>query len=169
MRNEAEVEVITSHACEVKLELLQLLNVNTLLSLVWLCCLSVNLILARVPELCPLFHGSWLVLWLEQLPLCSLTLWTWCGPGWQSPPKKCKLLSVGDKRDTRAKTWWIRRLNSALVLPQVHQHHARFYADLSRGRREDTIQRLHSHYPGCYPICRDHVLHIRDPQEAPHR
>lgn len=52
---------------------------------------------------------------------------------------------------------------------QVQQHHACLCADLPGGRCEDPLQRLHPHYPGCHPICRDHIFHIWDPQKAPHR
>lgn len=48
-----------------------------------------------VSEPCLLFHASWLVLWLALLRLCWPTLWTWCEPGWQSQPKKCKQLPGG--------------------------------------------------------------------------
>lgn len=141
-----------------------------------------------VSEPCLLFHASWLVLWLAPLRLCWPTLWTWCEPGWQSQPKKCKQLPGGPLSQIHHLCVWAPLLSlydssrfdwslrvTAVMLPvrffsgQVQQHHSCLCADLPRGRCEDPLQRLRSHYPGCHPLCRDHIFHIRDPQEATHR
>lgn len=41
-------------------------------------------------EPCLLSHASWPDLWPAPLLQCWPTPWTWCEPGWQSQPKKCK-------------------------------------------------------------------------------
>lgn len=148
-----------------------------------------------VSEPCLLSHASWPVLWPAPLRRCLPTLWTWWEPGWQSQPKKCKrlllctrgspshrftmraLVSLLSWYDLSCFDWSLRCtavtqtvwLGFGLFSGQVQQHHACLCADLPRGRCEDPLQRLHSHYPGCHPICRDHIFHIWDPQKATHR
>lgn len=158
-----------------------------------------------VLEPCLLSHASWLVLWPAPLLRCSPTLWTWCEPGWQSQPKKCKhillctsgvplsqihplcvLFPLLSWHYNQISIWLIVAVHSSHTVPhimlnslaqfcffvfseQVQQHHACLCADLPGGRCEDPLQRLHSHYPGCHPICRNHIFHIWDPQKATHR